>query len=159
MRVKEDFFSRGSFVVGNGETTRFWEDTWLGNSPLMNQYPLLYNIVQHQHVSVHDVMHNAPPLNIEFQRALVGNKWDMWSHLCVGLMQVTLNNVPDYFKWNLNQNGQFTVKSMYEDLMNGHTIYLQKYLWKLKISQKIKFFMWFLQHKVLLTKDNLAKKN
>ena len=72
MRVKDDFFSRGSFVVGNGETTRFWEDTWLGTSPLMNQYPLLYNIVQHKNVSVHDVLHNAPPLSIGFRRALVG---------------------------------------------------------------------------------------
>ena len=144
MRVKDDFFSRGSFVVGNGETIRFWEDTWLGTSPLMNQYPLLYNIVQHKNVSVHDVLHNAPPLSIGFRRALVGNKWDMLSHLCFRLMQVTLNNVPDFFKWSLNKNGQFTVKSMYEDLMNGHTIYLQKYLWKLKIPQKIKIFMWFL---------------
>ena len=158
MRVKEDFFSRGSFVVGNGATTRFWEDTWLSNSPLMNQYPLLYNIVQHQHVSVHDVMHNAPPLNVGFRRALVGNKWDMWSPLYLRLMQVTLDDVPDYFKWNLTQTGQFTVKSMYEDLMNDHTIYLHKYLWKLKIPQKIKIFMWFLHRKVLLTKDNLAKK-
>ena len=77
MRVKEDFFSRGSFRIGNGETTRFWEDTWLGNTPLKNQYPLLYNIVQQQNVSVHDVFHNGPPLNIGFRRALVGNKWDM----------------------------------------------------------------------------------
>ena len=92
MRVKDDFFSRGSLVVGNGETTRFWEDIWLGNSPLMNQYPLLYNIVQHQNASVHDVMHNAPPLNIGFRRALVGNKWEMWSHLCLRLMQMTLDD-------------------------------------------------------------------
>ena len=83
----------------------------------------------------------------------------MWSHLYVRLMRVTIDDVPDYFKWNLTQNGQFTVKSMYEDLLNGHTIYLQKYLWKLKIPQKIKKFMWFLHRKVWLTKDNLAKKN
>jgi len=159
MRVKEDFFIRGSFKIGNGETTRFWEDTWLGDSPLMNQYPLLYNIVQQQHASVHDVLHNAPPLNLGFRRALVGNKWDMWSHLCHRLMEVTLTDVPDVFKWNLTQNGKFTVKSMYEDFMNGHTRYLQKYLWKLKIPQKIKIFMWFLHKKVLLTKDNLAKRN
>ena len=93
------------------------------------------------------------------RRALVGNKWDMWSHLCHRLMEVTLTEVPDLFKWNLTQTGQFTVKSMYEDLMNGHTRYLQKYLWKLKIPHKIKIFMWFLQKKVLLTKDNLAKRN
>ena len=138
MKVKEDFFSRGSFRVRNGETTRFWEDTWLGNTPLKDQYPLLYNIVQHQNVSIHDVFHNSAPLNIGFRRALVGNKWDMWSHLCVRLMDVTLTDEPDEFVWKLTQNRIFTVKLMYEDLMNGHTRFLQTYLWTLKIPLKIK---------------------
>jgi hypothetical protein len=44
-------------------------------------------------------------------------------------------------------------------LMNGHTPFLLKYLWKLKISLKITIFMWFLNNKVLLTKENLAKCN
>jgi hypothetical protein len=42
--------------------------------------------------------------------------------------------------------------------MNDNTRFLRKYLWKLKISLKIKIFMWFLSNKVLLTKDNLAKR-
>lgn len=46
MRVKTAFFNRGSFIVGNGMSTRFWEDTWLGDRPLAQQYPSLYNIVQ-----------------------------------------------------------------------------------------------------------------
>jgi hypothetical protein len=29
MKVKYDFFDRGSFHVGNGEDTPFGEDTWL----------------------------------------------------------------------------------------------------------------------------------
>jgi hypothetical protein len=41
MRVKEDFFSRGSFKIGNGHMARFWEDTWLGDLPLAIQYPSL----------------------------------------------------------------------------------------------------------------------
>ena len=128
MRVKEEFFDRGSLKIGNGETTRFWEDTWLGISPLKTQYPVLYNIVQHKEVSVHDVLHAAPPLNISFRRAIVGDKWDMWAHLCTRLMGITLNDVPDYFHWKLTQNGMFMVKSMYEDLMNGHTRFLKKIL-------------------------------
>jgi hypothetical protein len=32
--VKDDFFSRGYFQVGNGVDTLFWEDTWLGGEPL-----------------------------------------------------------------------------------------------------------------------------
>jgi hypothetical protein len=49
------------------------------------------------------------------------------------------------------------VKSMYLDLMNGHTRFLLKYLWKIEIPLKIEIFMWFLNNKVLLTKDNLVK--
>ena len=51
------------------------------------------------------------------------------------------------------------MKSMYVDCMNGHTPFLRKYLWKLKVPLKIKIFMWFLNRKVILTKDNLAKRN
>jgi hypothetical protein len=46
---------------------------------------------------------------------------------------------------------------MYEDLMNIHSDVPTKYLWKLKIPLKIKIFMWFLNKKVILTKDNLDK--
>jgi hypothetical protein len=53
----------------------------------------------------------------------------------------------------------FFVKSLYVDLMNDHTIFLKKYIWLLKVPLKILIFMWFLNKKVLLTKDNLAKRN
>jgi hypothetical protein len=29
-----DFFDKGSFEIGNGISTRFWEDTWLEDTPL-----------------------------------------------------------------------------------------------------------------------------
>jgi hypothetical protein len=45
MKVIEEFFSRGSFIVGNGDSVRFWEDIWLGDRPLSMQYPSLLNIV------------------------------------------------------------------------------------------------------------------
>jgi hypothetical protein len=38
MKVKEEFFNMGSFMVGNSEDTRFWEDVWLGNLSLAEQY-------------------------------------------------------------------------------------------------------------------------
>jgi hypothetical protein len=65
MKVEEDFFSRGSFVVGNGDDTRFSKDRWLGYKSLANQYPSLYNIVHQKQVSVANVLsHN--PLNVTF---------------------------------------------------------------------------------------------
>jgi hypothetical protein len=71
MRVKNEFFNRGSFRVGDGTGTRFWEDTWLGDTSLANQYPTLYNIVRTKEVLVADVLYQNP-LNIRFNRILTG---------------------------------------------------------------------------------------
>ena len=48
---------------------------------------------------------------------------------------------------------------MYIDLLNDYTVFLKKYLWKMKVPLKIKIFMWFVYKKVILTKDNLVKRN
>ena len=55
MRMKREFFSKGYFKVGNGASVRFWEDVWLEDLPLAQQYPSLYNIVQHKNVLVSTV--------------------------------------------------------------------------------------------------------
>jgi hypothetical protein len=52
-------------------------------------------------------------------------------------MRVQLTDEPDKFIWGLTPAGVFSVKSMYEDLMNVHPPFLRKYLWKLKIPLKI----------------------
>jgi hypothetical protein len=46
MGVKNEYFCRGAFVVGNGLTTTFLEGPWLGDVPLAMQYPCLCHIVQ-----------------------------------------------------------------------------------------------------------------
>ena len=122
MVVKTKFFTRGSFIVSNGRQTRFWEDTWFGNKPLAVQYPSLFNIVRHKNVLVAHVLSNKP-LNIKYWRTLNDNKWLSWLRLVERLMHVTLSNVDDRFKWNLTTNGVFTVRSMYLDLMHGHTLF------------------------------------
>ena len=65
MRVKAAFFNRTKFIVGNGNNTRFWEDTWLGDTPLALQYPTLHHIVQRRDVLVATIMQSIP-LNIQF---------------------------------------------------------------------------------------------
>jgi hypothetical protein len=51
MGVKDEFLVEG-FSVGNVLKTRFWEDTWLGDTPLVKLYPSLYNIVRRKNVLV-----------------------------------------------------------------------------------------------------------
>uniref|UniRef100_A0A453J1A9 Reverse transcriptase zinc-binding domain-containing protein n=1 Tax=Aegilops tauschii subsp. strangulata TaxID=200361 RepID=A0A453J1A9_AEGTS len=73
MRTGVAFFHIIKFIVGNGNTTRFWEDTWLGETSLATQYPSLYNIVQHKEAYVATILHIVP-LNIQFRRSLVGDR-------------------------------------------------------------------------------------
>jgi hypothetical protein len=74
MSVKNDFFQRGLFVIGDGRKTRFWEDTWLGTCPLADQFPSLYNVARNMNATVADVM-GSVPLNISFRRLLSHEKW------------------------------------------------------------------------------------
>jgi hypothetical protein len=71
MNIKDTFMGFGSFKVKDGSQTRFWVDTWLGNKPLKNKFPALFNIVRRKQDSVAQVL-SSSPLNISFHRNLVG---------------------------------------------------------------------------------------
>ena len=136
---------------------RFWEDTWLGETPLAVQYPTLYNIVQRKEDYVGTVFQTIS-LNIQFRRALVGERWNAWMHLVRRLIDVQLSDQPDSTQWKLAKNGVFTVKSFYMDLINSGPISRSLHIWKIKVPLRIKIFMWFVHKQVILTKDNLIKR-
>jgi len=48
---------------------------------------------------------------------------------------------------------------MYLHLINNQPPIRNKLIWKIKIPLKIKNFLWLLQRRIVLTKDNLARKN
>ena len=72
---------------------------------------------------------------------------------------VVISQERDEFKWKLDQTGVFSVKSHYLGLINQNIPNLNKRIWKLKAPLKIKIFLWYLRRGVVLTKDNLAKRN
>jgi hypothetical protein len=92
------------FKVGDGTSVQFWEDVWLGDSPLSQQYPSLYNIVQHKNVLVSTVLEQIP-VNISFRRRLNEQKYYEWLLLCQRLMSVNLTTEPDKFVWELTDSG------------------------------------------------------
>ena len=55
MKVKDTFLNHGSFHLNNSNQIRFWEDKWIGNHTLREQYPNLYNIVRKKHATVVDI--------------------------------------------------------------------------------------------------------
>jgi hypothetical protein len=71
------------------------------------------------------------------------------------IAHVRLNEREDVFRWRLNQNGIFKVRTMCDAMTTG-SIWRNRLIWKLKLPLKIKKIRWYLNKGVTLTKDNLA---
>jgi hypothetical protein len=69
---------------------------------------------------------------------------------------VYLNDYRDSFRWTTSKI--FSVKNMYNDLVIKSGTPVSCCTWKAKIPLKIKIFLWYLKNGVVLTKDNLVKK-
>jgi hypothetical protein len=60
--------------------------------------------------------HLLPP-NVTFRRDLVGPRLASWNALLHRLAFVQLTPGIDEFRWNIHENGIFSVNSMYKDLI------------------------------------------
>jgi hypothetical protein len=158
MHIKDEVLSLGSFVIKDGTKVRFWEDTWIRDKPLKLQYPNLYNIAREPHTTISKIMATSP-LNISFRRALVDNNLRDCLALVARISHVQLTEGSDLLKWSLTKSGLFTVRSLYHHLIDTNPPFQHWKIWKMRIPLKIRIFLWFLQRGVVLTKDNLARKN
>ena len=50
--VKKLYFQHVKKKLGDGVSTTFWEDWWVGSKPLKDAYPRLYNISFDHNISV-----------------------------------------------------------------------------------------------------------
>jgi hypothetical protein len=140
MGVKDKFFDKGSFILGDGASIRFWEDIRLSDQPFSIQYASLFNIARQKDITIANVFSHSP-LNISFAWTFRRDNWLLWLNLVQRLMEINLVNKPDKFSWSLTTSRVFSVNSMYADYMSGHTRFLRKYIWKLKVLLKIKVFI------------------
>jgi hypothetical protein len=67
----------------------FWEDKWLGDTTLWEQYPALYAIVCHKGDTIVHILQSNPP-NMSFRRNLYGPRLVSWEALLQRLAHVQL---------------------------------------------------------------------
>ena len=132
----------------------------MGNTPLKDQYPALYNIARCKSDTIAVVLSTSPP-NVSFRRDVLGARLASWQALQERLANIQLVDGHDEFRWNLHENGKFSVDSMYKALLHSEipTYENNKNIWKMKTPLKVKIFAWYLRRSVILTKDNLLKRN
>jgi hypothetical protein len=90
------------------------------------------------------IVFQSTPFNVSFCRSVVGNNLVAWQHLVTRVMDIQLMTHTDTFIWPMNQYSKFTVRSMYRALTAPQVVPAHHPVWKLKISLKIKIFIWYL---------------
>jgi hypothetical protein len=106
LKVNDTFLDLGHFQLNNGANIRFWEGKWLKNFTLKQYYPSLYLITHKKYICVQSVF-STIPLNISFQRGLVGNNLNSWYNLVARVAHIRLINTEGKFLWDLHQTGIF----------------------------------------------------
>jgi hypothetical protein len=143
--------------MNNGKNVSFWLDAWLEDTPLCLCYPVLFYLSLNQGVSVYEVAMNE--WVILFKVRLHGVLREQWYQLVAKLNRVTLSNDNNIPLWIWTANKFFSVKSTYEQLTKGDFGNSYRRVCRAKMPEKIKIFMWLLEQKAILTKDNMIKRN
>ena len=155
-KVKKYYIQGRKMIVIGGNETNFWHDAWLGDSPLCESLPQLYEICEQQQLTVREMADRG--WNMSFRRWLGPAAQQQAGALRSSLMLVALGDGKDKPWWKLCKNGKFTVKSMYKKLSSSGVDRSFKFLWKAAIPLKIKIWLWLIWHNAIATKDNMRKR-
>src|ERR1044072_8595275 len=143
-----DYLREGfSFKLGNGETS-LWRGDWSGSGSIAPTIPF---------VDIHDV-------DIVLKDIISNGAWSV-QQLYTNLPGEILHNLQkvkpvldsngggDKWIWSSSNTGKYTVKDAYSWSMapsqQGNIDEQWNWVWKTKIPEKLKMFMWLILHKAL----------
>lgn len=127
---------------------------WLGDEPLSVKFHKLFNNSLNKGITVADALPRRCQ-SMTFRRNFTLETFQFWEDLKVLCSSVILTDQADSSRWLLEKNGQFSFKSFYNVLVTKQIDFPFKYFWKLHLPLKINVFMWLVEKKSILTRDNL----
>ena len=150
--------------VGAGSHTLFWEDLWVGDSTLANQFPRLFRLNSNPHgmVDSFGFWEGKKWLwSFNWKREFRPMDVDEWLKLQLLLDRVVFNpHQPDSYVWAPHKCGIFSVKSFTYELAKSDPTSHQthfKSLWRGLVPHRIELFSWFAILNKLNTRSKLVK--
>ena len=126
------------------------------DKPLIKIVPVLFILCEQKEVTVHDVKNDI--VQITFRRWLTDELQICWDLIQSDVHNFELQNAEDIVFWRLEKNRKFSVKSLYNSLTIDDSGPSHNSIWKGKVPQKIKTFIWLMTNNAVLTKDNMIKR-
>jgi hypothetical protein len=93
-----------------------------------------------------------------FRRWLPNFLYNQWLELRAEVMALHLTEGVDKARWGWGLKGNFTVKAGYDMMTRDDIGDSYTRIWKTKIPYKIKIFLWLVEKRAILTKDNLIRR-
>nr|GEZ53826.1 RNA-directed DNA polymerase, eukaryota [Tanacetum cinerariifolium] len=153
-----DLISHCKIRVGNGLSTSFWNDLWIGDAHLRYMFPLLYALDSNKECTMADKM-NAP-LTFSFRRTVRGGAESLQlAHLLDLLGPVILSNMEDQWISNMNGDGVFRVKDvriLLDEVFLPNDATPTR--WIKSIAIKVNVFAWKVSLDRLPTRSNMSKR-
>ncbi|GKU89382.1 hypothetical protein SLEP1_g3524 [Rubroshorea leprosula] len=149
--------------IGNGRSTRVWEDPWLPGSSCFNVVTPRANGCEVEWVSelIDDVTHS-------WRRELVYQLFSEYEAQLVLSIPLSWRSLEDDWVWQHTREGCYSVKSGYHVACHSHQNPQQpsssagefrgQILWRLELPERIKVFLWSAYRDILPTKENLRKR-
>jgi hypothetical protein len=156
LKVKNIYPQGRGLSIGNGSLTRFWLDPWSYNEPIAVIVPVLCELCENKNITV---AHAFGGVQITFRRWLYDELRLAWETIWRNASNFHLSFIDDSVVWLLGKKGKFTVKSVYNALTSSSNGVYYKKIWRGKIPEKIKIFLWLISNGAILTRDNLVKRN
>ena len=156
-----------SFKVGNGRRIRFWEDVWWGEEPFSARFANLYRLSLASKMTIAELLvHQTGTTfygwNLHFYRNMHAIELDNFANLKMILDQVRLiEELEDLRIWIPDSVGGFSCKSATASLQHDDGIQdfqFHKFIWKVNIPVRIRFFAWSLCLERINTYDVLQSK-
>ena len=153
-------------LVGDGRTTLFWFDHWIGETPLRFKFPRLFDLAINKECTVKEMESLGWEVEgraWEWRRRLLAWEEDSVRECSEVLHNIVLQvDVTDSWRWLLDPVHGYSVRESYRFLTTSCEQVdrsLVDDVWHRNIPEKVSLFVWRLLRNRLPSKDNLLRRN
>jgi hypothetical protein len=111
--------------LGDGKGTRFWEDIWVDDHALKDDYPRLYSLCFDHNITVTQAIPKEWQ-GFRFRRTLSGETLELWNSLKDRCEEVEMGEGRDTIEWTLTADKKFSVKTLYREMVTENCNYPKK---------------------------------